>query len=325
VAAGLAPLALGSDTGGSIRQPAAFCGVVGVKPTYGAVSRHGLVAFASSLDQIGPFGRSVADAALLLRAIAGHDPRDATSDPRPLDFDGGGGVAGLRLGLPAEFFGEGLDAEIRAALEKARRVFEDLGAETREVSLPLSRHGIAVYYLVAPCEASSNLARYDGVRYGIRGDDAGDVGAMFRSTRGEGFGPEVKRRILLGTFALSSGYYEAYYGRAQKVRAAMRAEMDRVFAEIDLLLTPVTPTPPFRLGEKASDPLAMYLNDVLTVTANLCGIPALAMPCGRTKAYLPVGLQLMGPRFGEGTILRAARAYETAARLGPLWPPEVEA
>jgi aspartyl-tRNA(Asn)/glutamyl-tRNA(Gln) amidotransferase subunit A len=325
VAAGLAPLALGSDTGGSIRQPAAFCGIVGFKPTYGVVSRYGLVAFASSLDQIGPLARNVGDAALLLEAVAGHDPRDATSEPRPVALDGTGGLEGLRLGWPAEFFGEGLDPEVRRGLARARAVFEGLGAEIREVSLPLTRHGIAVYYIVAPCEASSNLARYDGVRYGIRGADARDVAAMFRSTRGEGFGPEVKRRILLGTFALSSGYYEAYYGRAQRVRAAMRAEVDRCFGEVDLLLTPTTPTPPFPLGEKTADPLAMYLNDVLTVTANLCGLPALSLPCGRTRSDLPVGLQLMGPRFGEATIFRAARAYEAAAALGPLWPPELAA
>ena len=323
VAAGLAPLALGSDTGGSIRQPAAFCGVVGFKPTYGMVSRYGLVAFASSLDQIGPFARSVDDAALLLSAIAGHDPRDATSDPRPVPgLDDAGGLGGVRIGLPAEFFGDGLDPEVRAAVERARGVLEELGAKTFEVSLPLTPHGIAVYYLVAPCEASSNLARYDGVRYGMRGDGDRDVTALFESTRGEGFGREVKRRILLGTFALSSGYYEAYYGRAQKVRAAMRAELDRCFERADLLLTPTTPTPAFKLGEKVSDPLAMYLNDVLTVTANLCGNPALSVPCGRTKGDLPIGLQLMAPRFGETVLFRAARAYEAAAGAGPLWPPE---
>jgi aspartyl-tRNA(Asn)/glutamyl-tRNA(Gln) amidotransferase subunit A len=320
VAAGLAPLALGSDTGGSIRQPAALCGVVGMKPTYGLVSRFGLVAFASSLDQIGPFGRTVDDAALLLSMIAGHDPRDATSSTDPVpDLREPGDLEGLRVGMPKECFGEGLAREVRALVEGAIRKLEDAGAEVREVSLPLTVHGIAVYYIVAPSEASSNLARYDGVRYGLRGEGA-SVEEMFSETRGEGFGREVKRRILLGTFALSSGYYEAYYGRAQKVRAAMRHEMEACFEEVDLLATATTPTAAFALGEKTEDPVAMYLSDVLTVTANLCGVPALSLPCGRTAEGLPVGLHLTAPRFGEARLFGAARAAE--ALLPPYsWPP----
>jgi len=324
VAAGLVPLALGTDTGGSIRQPAAFCGVVGLKPTYGLVSRYGLVAFASSLDQIGPLARHVDDAALLLEAIAGHDPRDATSARRPVaDLRAEGTIDGLRVGIPAEFFGDGLDPDVAAAVERAKSLLVEHGARAIDVSLPLARHAIAVYYIVAPSEASSNLARYDGVRYGLRADDEGSsVDEMLASSRGEGFGREVKRRILLGTFSLSSGYYDAYYGRAQKVRAAMRRELEEVFARVDLLLTPTTPTAAFRLGDRLEDPLAMYLSDVLTVTANLCGVPALSLPCGRTPDGLPVGLQLMAPRFGEATLLRAARAYESLAPAAAAWPPE---
>jgi aspartyl-tRNA(Asn)/glutamyl-tRNA(Gln) amidotransferase subunit A len=323
VAAGCAPLALGSDTGGSIRQPAAFCGVVGLKPTYGLVSRYGLVAFASSLDQIGPFARDVTDAALLLAAIAGHDPRDATSSPAPLPplAPGDASLRGVRVGVPREFFGEGLADDVRAAVEAARDVLAARGAAVEEVSLPLTRHGIAVYYIVAPSEASSNLARYDGVRYGLRG--AGDtVEEMFAGSRGEGFGAEVKRRILLGTFALSSGYHEAYYGRAQRVRAAMRAEVEALLGRVDVLLTPTTPTTAFRIGEKASDPLSMYLSDVLTVTANLCGVPAISLPCGVSRDGLPIGLQLMAARFAEPLLLRVARAYEEASGVRAPWPPE---
>jgi len=324
VAAGLAPLALGSDTGGSIRQPAAFCGVVGLKPSYGLVSRYGLIAFASSLDQIGPLARGVDDAALLLEAVAGHDPRDATSSCRAVPpLRASGSIEGLRLGLPREFFGDGLAPEVAAAVERAKSLLVDQGARAVDVSLPLTRHAIAVYYIVAPSEASSNLARYDGVRYGLRAD-GGDasVDEMLATTRGEGFGREVKRRILLGTFSLSSGYHDAYYGRAQKVRAAMRREIEEVFLHVDLLLTPTTPTAAFGLGEKLEDPLAMYLSDVLTVSANLCGVPALSLPCGRTANGLPIGLQLMAPRFGEETLFRMARAYESLAPDASLWPPE---
>jgi aspartyl-tRNA(Asn)/glutamyl-tRNA(Gln) amidotransferase subunit A len=324
VAAGLVPLALGTDTGGSIRQPAAYCGIVGVKPTYGLVSRHGLVAFASSLDQIGPMARDVGDAALLLSTVAGHDVRDPTSSVRgvpPLDRGADGSLRGVRIGLPTEFFGEGLAPEVRAAVGAAQAVLLREGAEVVELALPLSRHAIAVYYLIASCEASSNLARYDGVRYGVRGEGATFIDEM-EATRGDGFGPEVKRRILLGTFALSRGYYEAYYGRAQKVRAAMRHELEAAFAHVDVLLTPTTPTVAFRLGEKIDDPLAMYLNDVLTVTANLCGVPALSLPCGRSSDGMPIGLQLMAPRFGEEALFRVARVYERRAGTGRTWPAE---
>jgi len=326
VAGGLAPLAIGSDTGGSVRQPASLCGVVGLKPTYGRVSRYGLVAFASSLDQIGPFARSVDDAALLYRAIAGHDPRDATSSVRevePVEEEGAASVRGLRVGVPVEYFGEGLAPEVRAAVGAAQAVLVRLGAEIEEVSLPLTKHGIPVYYIVAPSEASSNLARYDGVRYAFRAD-AQDVGAMFRTSRGRGFGSEVKRRILLGTFALSSGYYEAYYGRAQRVRAMMRREMEQVFRTVDVLLTPTSPTVAFPLGEKASDPLAMYLNDVYAVTANLCGIPGISVPCGRSKHGLPIGLQFLAGRFQEPLLFRVARAYEQSSGHRHAWPPEPE-
>ncbi len=321
VAAGLAPLALGSDTGGSIRQPAALCGVVGMKPTYGLVSRYGLIAFASSLDQVGPFGRAVDDAALLLEAVGGPDPRDATSAGVPVpDLRRPGDVKGLRIGVPRECFGEGLAPDVRALVDDAIRKLGKAGARIEEVSLPLSVHGISVYYIVAPSEASSNLARYDGVRYGLRGEGT-DVEEMLSLTRGEGFGPEAKRRILLGTFALSSGYYEAYYKRAQKARAAMRHEMEECFKKVDLLASATTPTAAFALGEKTDDPLAMYLSDVLTVTANLCGVPALSLSCGRTVAGLPVGLQLTAPRFGESVLFRAARAAE-ALLPAYAWPPE---
>jgi len=324
VAAGLVPLAIGSDTGGSIRQPAAFCGIVGMKPTYGLVSRYGLIAFASSLDQIGPMARTVPDAALLLSVIAGHDPRDATSSVRAVPELLKGGtesLRGVRIGIPVEFFDEGLAPEVRAAVGAAQAALARLGARIEEVSLPLMRHGIAAYYIVAPSEASSNLARYDGVRF-TRRDEGESVTELYVATRGAGFGPEVKRRVLLGTFALSSGYYEAYYGKAQRVRAAMRVEFEQVAEQVDVLLAPTTPTVAFRLGEKSQDPLAMYMNDVLTVTANLCGIPAISLPCGRSSEGLPIGLQLMAPRFGEEALFRVARAYETEANRKFAFPPE---
>jgi len=324
VAAGLVPLALGSDTGGSIRQPAAFCGIVGMKPTYGLVSRYGLVAFASSLDQIGPFARHVSDARMLLEAIAGHDPRDATSSVRsiaPADEKGAASLRGVRIGLPVEYFGEGIAPAVRAAVGSAHAVLQRLGAEVVETSLPLTRYGIPVYYIVAPSEASSNLARYDGMRYGFRADGA-DSEQVFAHTRGEGFGAEVKRRILLGTFALSSGYYDAYYGRAQKVRAAIRQEIETTFEKVDVLLTPTTPTVAFPLGDKVDDPLEMYMNDVLTVTANLAGIPAISLPCGRSNEGLPIGLQLMAPRFGEDKLFRVAGAYENETAPPFAWPSE---
>ncbi|MHC4932036.1 MAG: Asp-tRNA(Asn)/Glu-tRNA(Gln) amidotransferase subunit GatA [Planctomycetota bacterium] len=326
VAAGLVPLALGSDTsdtGGSIRQPAAFCGIVGLKPTYGLVSRHGLVAFASSLDQIGPFARTVDDCALALEVIAGHDARDATSSVRGLSEPAANrpsSLRGLKVGFPTECFGGGVAEEIRAAVGAAQTELVSHGAVVEEVSLPLTRHAIAVYYLVAPCEASSNLARYDGVRYGARGERNESVQAMYASSRGEGFGSEVRRRILLGTFALSSGYYEAYYEKAQKVRAALRADLDEAFGRVDVLLTPTTPTVAFKLGERIEDPVKMYTGDRLTVIANLCGIPALSLPCGRTSERLPIGLQLMAGRFKEETLLKVARVYEAKADAGFEWP-----
>jgi len=324
VAAGLVPLALGTDTGGSIRQPAAFCGIVGLKPTYGLVSRRGMVAFASSLDQIGPLARSVPDAALLLQVIAGHDASDATSSVRraPRHEAVKATARGVRIGLPREFFPEALADEVRAAVGAAQAVLVRGGAEIREVKLPLARYAVPTYYLVASCEAASNLARYDGVRFGLRAPGANFSG-MVRASRGAGFGEEVQRRILLGTFALSRECQAPYYHRAQQVRAAMRAEIEAVFEQVDLLLAPTTPSVAFPLGKLAGDPVAMYAQDILTVTANLAGIPGVSLPCGRSAGGLPIGLQLLGPRFGEQVLLQAARAYEEAGTgRGPWWPPE---
>ena len=320
VAAGCVPVALGSETGGSVRQPAAFCGTVGVKPTYGRVSRYGLVAFGSSLDQIGTVGTTVADAALLLSVIAGSDPRDATSAPDPVgDLATGlddGEVAGARIGWPTEYFGEGLEPAILAACEAARDALTRAGAEIVEVSLPHSPYGIAVYYTVAIAEASSNLARYDGVRYGHRAP-ARDLSSMYLKTRAA-FGAELKRRIMLGTYVLSAGYYEAFYGKGTAVRARIRGDFDRAFADVDALLCPTTPTPAFPIGEKADDPLAMYLNDIYTVSANLAGIPAISLPWGKTPARadrpaLPIGIQLMGPDFSERRLFQIARFLEREA------------
>jgi aspartyl-tRNA(Asn)/glutamyl-tRNA(Gln) amidotransferase subunit A len=323
VAAGEAPLALGSDTGGSVRQPAGLCGVVGLKPTYGRVSRYGLVAFASSLDQIGPFARTVADAARLLEVIAGHDPRDSTSVDAPvppytqsLDEP----VKPLTVGVPKEYFGAGLDAEVEAAVRAAIKVYEQQGATVKEVSLPHSPYAVAVYYLVATAEASSNLARYDGAHYGFRAKEwdpateraYGRLVAMYSATRGQGFGAEVKRRIMLGTYALSSGYYDAYYLKALKVRRLIKDDFDAAFAGCDVLLGPIAPTAAFPIGEKADDPLAMYLGDIYTIAANLAGIPGVSVPCGFTKAGLPIGLQILAPPFEEEKLLRVARLYERA-------------
>jgi aspartyl-tRNA(Asn)/glutamyl-tRNA(Gln) amidotransferase subunit A len=312
VAAGITALALGSDTGGSIRQPAAFCGVSGMKPTYGRVSRWGLVAFASSLDQIGPMAHSARECASVLEAISGHDPRDSTSIPEPapaLEAQLSGDVAGLVIGLPREYFEhEGADP---AVLERVRQAVDELeraGAKTREVSLPHTSYGIAAYYLIATAEASSNLARYDGVRYGRR-VPADDLVEMYRRTRSEGFGDEVKRRIVLGTYVLSAGYYDAYYRKAQQVRTLLRRDFEQVFEGCDVIATPTSPETAFRLGEKSSDPLRMYLSDVYTVTAPLAGIPGISVPCG-TANGLPVGLQLLGPALGEAAILRVADAYQ---------------
>jgi aspartyl-tRNA(Asn)/glutamyl-tRNA(Gln) amidotransferase subunit A len=313
VAACEAPLSLGSDTGGSIRQPASLCGIVGLKPTYGRVSRYGLVAFASSLDQVGPFAHDVRDAALLLEVIAGHDPCDSTSVDRPVPeytrrVDEP--VRPLTVGVPREFFGEGLNPEVGRAVRAAIDVFRRLGAAVKDVSLPNTRHAIAVYYIVATAEASSNLARYDGVHYGYRARDFDSMIHMYSRTRGEGFGKEVKRRIMLGTYALSSGYYDAYYVKALRVRRLIKEDFDRAFAECDVIIGPTSPTPAFKIGEKTSDPLAMYLSDIYTISCNLAGIAGMSIPCGFTAAGLPIGLQLLAAPFEEEKLLRVARMYE---------------
>ena len=305
---------LGSDTGGSIRQPAALCGCVGLKPTYGRVSRYGLVAFASSLDQVGPFTKDVRDAATLLQVIAGSDDRDSTNVPEPVpDYSTAlsGDVKGLRIGLPREYQVEGMDSEVKAATDAAVKQLESLGAEVKEISLPHTEYAIATYYIIATAEASANLARFEGVRYGARLDGA-DPEEMNRKTRGAGFGEEVKRRIILGTYVLSSGYYDAYYLRAQKVRTLIRQDFLKAFEEVDLIASPTTPTPAFKIGEKAGDPLQMYLSDIYTISCNLAGLCGISVPCGFSKAGLPIGLQLLGKPFGEPDLLRAAHAYEQA-------------
>ena len=315
VAARMVPVAFGSDTGGSIRQPAAMCGIVGLKPTYGRVSRWGLVAFASSLDQIGPFATSVGDAALALQVIAGSDPRDATSAAGDLpDFSAAltGSVRGLRIGVPRALLARGVDPEVLSAFDEALEVLRREGAVIVDVDLASSAQAIPVYYLVATAEASANLSRYDGVRYGYRADGAETLAVMYERTRDEGFGPEVKRRILLGTYVLSAGYYDAYYRKAQQVRTIIRREYDSAFDRVDLIATPTTPTPAFRLGERVSDPLQMYLADVFTVAANLAGLPAITVPCGLTPDRLPTALQLTARPMDEVTMLRAADAYERA-------------
>jgi len=322
VAAGEAIATLGSDTGGSIRQPAAFCGVVGLKPSYGLVSRYGLIAFASSLDQIGPFTRTVEDAALLLQAIAGHDERDSTSfkvqipDYRAGLLEGGGSALGVscarrRLGVPKEYFGEGIDSEVAAAVERAVEFYRAQGCEIVEVSLPHTRYCLDVYYVLATAEASSNLARYDGIRYGHRAEGASDIVDLYFKSRAEGFGEEVKRRIILGTYVLSSGYYDAYYLRAQKVRRLVTQDFLNAYTQVDALITPTVPAPAFKIGAKA-DPLALYLCDIYTIGANLAGLPAISLPCGFTAGGLPIGLQLIGQPFGEADLLRIAHTYETA-------------
>jgi len=327
VAAGFAPLALGSDTGGSIRQPAALCGVVGVKPTYGAVSRYGLVAFASSLDQIGPFARTARDVALAYNAVAGPDARDMTSraEARPVDLAAlESGVGGLTIGVPRHLLDEeGLAPEIRACFDQAAQAFAAHGARLVDVSLPNVKHAIATYYLIAPAEASSNLARYDGVRYGVRAGNH-DLRSMYEATRGQGFGREVRRRILLGTYALSAGYYDAYYLRAQKVRTLVRRDFLQALGSAEALLLPVTPTTAFGLGEKVEDPLAMYLNDIYSIPASLAGVPALSMPAGFGPTRLPIGLQLVGRPFAEETLLRVARAHETWNDAAAQSPPIAE-
>lgn len=315
--------ALGSDTGGSIRQPAAFCGVVGMKPTYGRVSRFGLIAFASSLDQIGTLAKDVRDTALLLNVICGHDPRDSTSAPLPVpDFTSvlGRDIKGVKIGIPREYFVEGMDGEIEAAVRRSIAHLEALGAIPVAVSLPHTEYAIATYYILATSEASSNLARYDGVKYGLRAG-ARDLMDMYVQTRAQGFGPEVKRRIMLGTYALSSGYYEAYYKKAQQVRTLVKQDFERAFEQVDLLITPTTPTAAFSIGERIDDPLQMYLSDIFTISINLAGLPAISIPCGCTADNLPIGLQCIGRPFDEETILKIAYAYEQSTDWHRRKPP----
>jgi aspartyl-tRNA(Asn)/glutamyl-tRNA(Gln) amidotransferase subunit A len=318
VAARIVPAALGSETGGSVRQPAALCGIVGVKPTYGRVSRYGLVAFGSSLDQVSVFGLTVRDAALVLQTMAGRDEHDATTaDVAVPDYVSAltTDIKGARIGVPRELLGEGVDADVRARVEEAIEAYRYLGAEVVDVELPHAKYSIAVYYIIATAEASSNLARYDGVRYGHRTEDPEDLRQMYRRTREEGFGAEVKRRIMLGTYVLSSGYYDAYYLKAQKVRTLIQRDFVEAFERCDAILTPTTPTPAFRLGEKTDDPLSMYLSDIYTCMANLAGVPGVSVPCGLSAARLPVAFQLMGRHWGEQTILHLAHAYEQAHPL----------
>jgi aspartyl-tRNA(Asn)/glutamyl-tRNA(Gln) amidotransferase subunit A len=312
VSARMAPLSLGSDTGGSIRQPASCCGVVGMKPTYGRVSRYGLIAFASSLDQIGPFSRNVEDAAVLLKAVSGYDPKDSTSVnievkdyPEEIKKD----LKGLRAGLPKEYFSSGLDKEVEESLAKAVKVLEGLGVKFEEISLPHTEYAVSVYYIIAPSEASANLARYDGVRYGLR-SESDNLLDIYEKTRGRGFGAEVKRRIMLGTYALSSGYYDAYYGKAQKVRTLIKKDFEDAFKKVDVIVTPTAPTTAFKIGERSEDPLQMYLSDIFTISCNLAGIPGISIPCGFSKDGLPIGMQVLGNIFKEEDILRTAYHYE---------------
>jgi aspartyl-tRNA(Asn)/glutamyl-tRNA(Gln) amidotransferase subunit A len=316
--------ALGTDTGGSVRLPAAFCGVAGLKPTYGRVSRYGVIAYASSLDQVGPIGRDVADVALVLEAIAGHDPADSTSSPRavpPFSAALGGKIQGLRLGLPREYFVEGMQPEVEAAVRAAVEELRRLDATVEPISLPHTDYAIAAYYLIATAEASSNLARYDGVRYGLRAPGRDALWDMYEKSRASGFGTEVKRRIMLGTYALSAGYYDAYYLKAQRVRTLIRMDFQKALEHCDALVTPVAPTTAFRLGEKTEDPLTMYLSDIFTISVNLAGLPALALPCGFDGAGLPVGLQVIGRPFDETTVLRIGHAYEQATAWHTRRPP----
>ena len=315
VSAGIVPVALGSETGGSVRQPASLCGIAGLKPTYGRISRYGLVAFGSSLDQIGIFGHNARDIGRVLQVIAGRDAQDATTADVPVpDYaqEIERGLKGTRIGVPRELFGEGLDAEVRASVEAAIEAYRELGAEVVDVELPHAKYCIAVYYIIATAEASSNLARYDGVRYGFRAEDAHELREMYRRTRDEGFGAEVKRRIMLGTYVLSSGYYDAYYRKAQQVRTLIKQDFLKAFENCDAIATPTTPTVAFLLGEKTDDPLSMYLNDIYTCTANLAGVPGISIPCGLSGEGLPIGFQLMGPHWSEGTLLRLAHTYEQA-------------
>ncbi len=325
VAADMCLGALGSDTGGSIRQPASHCGVVGIKPTYGRVSRFGLVAFASSLDQIGPLGKTVADCAILLEAIAGHDPKDSTSVPEPVAVFsdiGAGGLSDVVVGIPKEYnTAKGLDPQVGAAVQQAVKTIESLGARCIEVSLPHTDYAVAAYYVIAPSEASSNLARYDGVKYGFRDRAQTDLLQMYRSTRSQGFGPEVQRRIILGTYALSAGYYDAYYGKACQIRTLIRNDFERAFASCDAIVSPVAPTPAYPIGATLDDPLTMYLSDIFTLSANLAGIPGISVPCGFSDDGLPIGLQIMGRHFNEPTLFKIARHFEQAANIKDNKPP----
>lgn len=322
VAAGQVYFSLGSDTGGSIRQPAAYCGIVGLKPTYGLVSRYGLVAFASSLDQIGPLTKNVEDSAYVLQAIAGHDKRDTTSANVEIpDYTSAltGDIKGLRIGVAKEYLGEGIDPQVKARVMEALKTFEALGAEWEEVSLPHTDYAIATYYLLASSEASSNLARFDGVRYGVRAENPANLLDLYKKSRSEGFGPEVKRRIMLGTYALSSGYYDAYYKKAQQVRTLIKRDFDQAFERFDLIVGPTAPTTAFRIGEQVGDPLTMYLNDICTIPVSLAGVPAISVPCGLADG-LPVGLQIIGKPFDESTVLRAAHAFEGMTEFHKLRP-----
>ncbi len=314
VSAGMATLALGSDTGGSIRQPAAFCGVVGLKPTYGLVSRFGLIAFGSSLDQIGPFAKNVKDSALLLEVIQGEDKLDSTSVKHSITEDYISsieeGVKGMKIGVPAEFYQSGLDGEIAASIKESIEKFKALGAYVEEISLPITAEGLSAYYIISSAEASSNLARFDGIRYGYRTEEFEDLDELMEKSRSEGFGEEVKRRIMLGTFALSSGYYDAYYNRAQKLRKKIKEQFMKAFENYDLIISPTSPVLPFKIGEKTTDPVEMYLADIYTINMNLSGVPALSMPCGISRAGLPIGLQLIGPHYGEEKLFKAAYALE---------------
>ncbi len=307
---------IGSDTGGSIRQPAALCGIVGLKPTYGRVSRFGLIAFASSLDQVGPFTKDVEDCAIMMNVLAGYDPKESTSVPAEVpDYRQfiGRGIKGWKIGIPKEYFVEGIDPEISAAIKKSIAVIEKCGGQCVDVSLPHTQYCLAVYYIIAPAEASSNLARYDGVKYGFRAADERELLEMYKKTRMQGFGAEVKRRIMIGTYALSAGYYDAYYGKASQVRALIRRDFDEAFKQCDVIITPTTPTPAFKIGEKTDDPLQMYLSDIFTISTNLAGIPGISVPCGFTAAGLPIGMQFLAGHFEEGKLLQIASAYEKNA------------
>lgn len=325
VAANLVPWALGSDTGGSIREPASFCGVVGLKPTYGLVSRYGLVAFASSLDQVGPITKDVRDCAMLLNLIAGHDEKDSTSyDMEKKDYTESleKDIKGLKIGVPKEFFREGINKEVKEKLEEAIEKYKEMGAIVEECSLDVAEYALATYYIIACAEASSNLGRFDGIRYGYRAKDYTDLNELFVNSRSEAFGDEVKRRIILGTYVLSSGYYDAYYKKAQKVRTFVKKEFDKNFAKYDVLLTPVAPTTAFNIGEKSNNPLEMYLADICTVSINIAGVPAISIPCGVDKSGMPIGMQLIGNRFNEETILNAAYAFEQKEKFRENYKPE---